>query len=445
MLLAACADRPDPTAPDISRAANSAERTAVAPTTRTIRQLALARGFTRLQRPRPVRPALVRLGQALAFDPVLSGPRTVSCSTCHLPEFGTGDGRSLSVGEGGNGAGPSRVHPNGDFIPRNAPALFNLGAMTRLFWDGRVELLEQGQLRTPAGDQITPAMERAFEFGAISALAMFPVTNRAEMRGGAGNELAAIPDADLTEIWAAVMRRLGAIPEYRRMFVDAYPGIAFDDMTFAHASNAIAGFFVDKLTFTNSPWDRFLDGDDNALTPVQLEGASTFLALRCSQCHSGATLSNQEFHNVAVAQFGPGQGNGPSGRDDFGRMNVTGRVDDRYRFRTTTLRNVELTAPYGHNGAIGSLRGFVEHYSESDVKLRGFDQLTLEPGLRGSLLDNAEDILAQRDPLLDGVVLSDQLVDKLMAYMQSLTDESARNLKRLVPVRVPSGLPIDRR
>jgi len=330
------------------------------------------------------------------------------------------------------------------FIPRNAPPLFNLAAMRRLFWDGRVEVDSRGELQTPVGPHVTPAMARVFEFGATSALALFPVTNRAEMRGLTGNELATIPDDDATAIWSGLMTRLGSVPEYRALFEAAYPGTSFDQMTFAHASNAIGAFLVDQLTLTNAPWDRFVAGDDRALTPKQLDGAKTFLGLRCVQCHNGPTFSDQEFHNVAVAQVGPGQGNGPSGFDDFGRMNVSGDEADRYRFRTTPLRNVELTGPYGHDGSIVDLRAFIAHYSESHTKLMQFDPRQLEPGLRATLVPNAADVLARRDPILDGVVLPDDIVDKLMDYMSALTDDAARTLRKLTPQRVPSGLPVSR-
>lgn len=408
-----------------------------------VRQLAAGHGISPLQTTKSIRQPLVLLGRDLAFDKILSGNRDISCMTCHMPAFGTGDGKSLSVGQGGNGLGPSREHPQGVFIPRNAPSLFNLANMKRLFWDGRVQVDASG-LHTPAGAQITPDMERVLEFGPVSALGMFPVTNRAEMRGLTGNELAAIPDNDLTGIWQALMARLGAIPEYRAKFEAAYPGTRFEDMTFAHAANAIGAFLTDQLTFTDSPWDRFLDGNDRALTPKQLDGAKTFLSLRCVQCHSGPTFSDQEFHNVAVAQIGPGEGNGVGGFDDFGRMNVTGLETDRYRFRTTPLRNVEITGPYGHDGAIGSLRAFIEHYSESHLKLMAFDPSGLEAPLRTTIVPNAAAILAQRDPILDGVVLPDTLVDKLMDYMGALTDNSARSLKHLTPNKVPSKLPVDR-
>jgi cytochrome c peroxidase len=256
--------------------------------------------------------------------------------------------------------------------------------------------------------------------------------------------LAAIPDTDLPGIWAGLMKRLGAIEEYRGLFEAAYPGTRFDDMTFAHASNAIAGFMIEQFSFANSPWDQFLAGNDAALTQRQLAGAQTFLSLKCSICHNGATLSDDAFHDVAVAQIGPGEGNGASFKDDFGRMNVTGLPSDQYLFRTTPLRNVELTGPYGHDGSVVSLRAFVEHYSESDLKLLAYDPSQLEPALRTTLLPNASAILAQRDPLLAGVVLTPDLVDKLMDYMGALTDNAAKNLSRSVPTRVPSRLPIDR-
>ena len=89
-----------------------------------VRQLAAGRGITALKSPPPVRPALVRLGQALAFDKLLSGNRDISCMSCHLPRFATGDGLSLSIGQGGVGLGPGRTHPAGAFIARNAPAAF---------------------------------------------------------------------------------------------------------------------------------------------------------------------------------------------------------------------------------------------------------------------------------------------------------------------------------
>jgi cytochrome c peroxidase len=391
-----------------------------------------------------VRPNLVRLGRLLAFDKILSGNRDISCMTCHLPSLGTGDGRSLSIGQGATGLGEQRVHPKNAFIPRNAPSLFNLHALKSLFWDGRVSRDGQGAFHTPAGAQVTAAMSSVFEFGAISALPLFPVLSREEMRAFDGNELAVIADGDRPDVWKALMARLGSIEEYRTLFEEAYPGTPFANMTFAHASNAIAGFFLSELTFNQTPWDQFLRGGDKAMTQAQLEGAQTFLSIRCSQCHNGAAFTDNQFHNVAVAQFGPGQGDGTLLNDDFGRMRVTNDPADQYRFRTTPLRNVTFTGPFGHDGAMFSLREFIEHYSESHIKLRNFDPGTLEPLLQGSLVANAEDILLTRDIILDGVVLPSSVVDQLMAFMEALSDARAKNLaQRITPPRVPSGLPVD--
>ncbi|HEY4304879.1 MAG TPA: cytochrome c peroxidase [Gemmatimonadaceae bacterium] len=445
--LSACRDEasaPATTAPEASASLSKTPDNSNSATVALVRQLTAGRGVVPLPRRPHVRNELAQLGQALAFDPILSGNRNISCMTCHMPQEATGDGKSLSVGEGGMGFGPRREHPQGVFIPRNAPPLFNMAAMQHLFWDGRISSDAHGKITTPAGDQVTAKMQKVFEFGSISAIGMFPVGNRLEMRGengDKGNELAKIDDADNPAIWNALMKRLGDIPEYRQMFRDAYPGTRFEDMTFAYASNAIGGFIVDKLTFDDTPWDRFLAGDDRALNKKQLAGAQTFMTLKCSLCHNGATLSDEQFHDVAVAQVGPGEGDG-SGADDFGRMRVTGLASDRYLFRTTPLRNVELTAPYGHDGSIMNLRDFVEHYSESDIKLAAYDPMQLEHRLRGTLQPTQSVILAQRDTIIRGVVLTDSLVDNLMDYMTALTDDAARHLNRLVPDRVPSRLPV---
>jgi len=442
LLLSACRDGSN--APDASAAAVAAPLVADS-TVRLVRQLAAGRGVTQMPPAPVVRPALSRLGQMLAFDKILSGNRDISCMTCHLPPFATGDARSLSIGQGATGLGPNRVHPTNAFIPRNAPSLFNLTAMTSLFWDGRVSRDSLGTFHTPAGSQLTPQMARVLEFGPVSALGLFPVANREEMRGQSGNELAAIPDSDNTAIWRAEMRRLGAIPEYRRLFEAAYPGTRFEEMTFAHASNAIGGFLVDRFSFADSPWDRFLAGEDHALSAEQLAGAQVFMTIKCSLCHNGPAFSDNQFHNVAVAQFGPGKGNGPGGTDDFGRMNVTGDPADQYRFRTTPLRNVVLTGPYGHDGAITPLHDFIGHYSESDLKLKNFDPTTLEPLLQGQMVLNFDDVIAGRDTIILGVVLPDLIVDQLTTFMSALTDPAAKNLNRTVPARVPSGLPVDGR
>jgi cytochrome c peroxidase len=443
-LLAAC-DRVEPTESLRPRVTRHPSYDVAPPThdeAEALRALAATKGIVALPRPANVRQSLVKLGQALAFDPILSGNRNMTCMTCHLPSFATGDGRNLSIGEGGTDIGPDRQLGTGLVIPRNAPPLFNLAALNTLFWDGRVSLDATGY-HSPANAQLSPDMTQVFEFGAPSALGLFPVVSRSEMRGVVGaNELAAFDDADFTGIWGALMQRLGAIPEYRKLFEAAYPGTPFESMTFAHASNAMAGFFIERLSFDNSPWDRFLAGNDTALTPDQFRGGQAFMVNKCAGCHNGPAFSDQKFRNVALAQFGPGEGNGPSGRDDFGHMNATGNPADKYLFRTTPLRNVELSGPYGHAGQFATLRAFVDHYSDFVNKLLNYDISQIDPSLRGTQLANQADVLSTRAGGLNGFVLTDQQIDDLTAYLQALTDPSARHLQNIAPGTVPSGLPV---
>lgn len=412
-----------------------------------LRRLAAERGITPMPPAPRVRGSLVRLGRLLAFDRELSGNRDISCMTCHHPVLGTGDARSLAIGQGGAGIGGERIHPSGAFIGRNAPPLYNLHLLEHLFWDGRVSMDASGFVRTPVDAHLTAGMRAVFEFGPLSAVGLLPVLSREEMRGAPGqNELADLADDAPAETWQALMVRLGRIPAYRRMFEAAYPGTRFDEMSFAHASNAIAGFLVGALVFDNSPWDRFLAGSDPALAPDQLQGGLKFMNAPCSVCHTGPGFSDDAFHNVALAQFGPGAGNGPSGRDDFGRVNVSGRSEDVYAFRTTMLRNVELTGPYGHAGQFADLGSFIDHYSDSADKLRAYGvQAVPDALLRETLLeDNKEAIIAARDPVILPVSFDPEFTRQVTAYMHAFTDPRARNLDRLIPREVPSGLAVDR-
>jgi len=353
------------------------------------------------------------------------------------------DGRSVAIGQGATGLGTARVHPQGRFVHRSAPPLFNLHALSTLTWDGRVFVDRNGVIRTP-GANLLASQRAVLECGTASALPMFPVLSRSEMRGETGNELAAVPDDRHQRTWKFLMRRLGAFPEYRTMFESAYPGQSFDNMSFAHAGNAMGCWMTAVFASTGSPWDRFLGGETEALTETQLRGAKAFLGTaKCSQCHSGPLFTDGRFHNVAVPQVGPGFGNGPDGRDDFGRMRQTGNTKHRYAFRTPPLRNVELTAPYGHDGAIVSLRDWVNHYSQSDVKLRTYDPGQLEPLLEGTLLPTAEAILLTRDTKLRNLVIPAETVNEITEFLKSLTDPAARDLRHVVPARVPSGLPVD--
>jgi cytochrome c peroxidase len=408
-----------------------------------------AHGIQPLPAPPPVSDELFELGRALAFDKLLSGNRNIACLTCHHPEIGTDDDRHLPLGEGGSDLGAHRR--GGPIIPRNAPPLFNLHTYKTMFWDSRAERAEDGALLTPAGDQLTPEMEAVLDFDLVSAQALFPVTSREEMRGQPGdNEIADLDDDDFQGIWAALMARLAGIPEYVDMFESAYPGERFEDMTFAHAANAIAAFEVAAFDSRGSPWDRFVAGDDRALNVHQLRGAILFFETGCAGCHEGSRFSDFGHHNTCLAQFGPGKGDGTDGYDDYGRERVTGDPADRYAFRTQPLFNVQLTAPYGHAGQFKSLRAYIRHYAQPAGALEHYNikRQVREKELWDLAVDNEEVLLELADPALDDLDFGGwnpsakrkiRLIEK---FLKALTDPAARDLDALVPDSVPSGLPV---
>jgi cytochrome c peroxidase len=396
-------------------------------------------------------PALVNLGQALMFDKVLSGNRDIACATCHNPVANTADGLTLSIGTGGSGLGPSRTLGAGrQFIPRNAPTLLNTGlGGFYLFLDGRVSGFRFGPFQTPAGAALPSGLPSL-----LAAQAMFPVMNRDEMRGAPGdhdrfgnpNELAAFGDSDFVGLWQAVMRRLLAIPEYVSMFNAAFPGTPTSSLRFQHAATAIAAFETQTLTRTDSPFDRYLGHDDAALTAEQKRGALLFFGdkARCASCHGGPLLGGQDFSNAGVPQLGPGTGNGAP--LDFGRGELFNQEFYRFAFRATPLRNVELTAPYMHDGAFPTLEEVLRHYNDVPRALREYDPSQLPAALQQMYHGDDATISAVLTNL-DGRLrvplnLTEVEMRELVAFLKSLTDPSARDLSSLIPARVPSGLPV---
>ena len=398
--------------------------------------------------PVPAQPeALVDLGQALMFDKILSGNRDVACATCHHPSTHEGDGLSLSIGTGGTGLGPSRtLGPGRQFVRRNAPSLLNDGlGLFYLFWDGRVARFLSSFNGGPPVPGEVPNL--------LSAQAMLPVLDRREMRGepgdrdvfGAPNELAQIADSDSAAVWQALMRRLLAIPEYVAKFNRAFPNTPTSALRFQQAAEALAAFQVAALTKTNSPFDRYLTHDDAALTTQQKRGAQLFFGTAlCSSCHNGPLLGGNGFANAGVPQLGPGSPATPP--LDRGRADLPDQQFYQFAFRVAPLRNVELTAPYMHDGAFSTLDAVVRHYNDVPLTLTTYDASQLDPALRSTYHGDAattDSVIRTLDFRLQTPLhLSDAEMADLVAFLKSLTDPSARDLSALVPAAVPSGLPV---
>ncbi len=411
--------------------------------------------------PRPQFPApdmaAVELGQLLFYDPILSGNRNISCATCHHPRFGTGDGLSLGLGEGGIGLGPDRRADPANLpeqrIPRNAPGLWNLGApeFTVMFHDGRLEDHPDhpGGIRTPLGDDMVAGFDDA-----LAAQAMFPVLSADEMAGHySENEVAeAVRLGQLSTpggAWDRIAARVEAIPAYRAGF-DAVLGEGAP-ITFADIGNVLADFIRFEWRADMSPFDAYMLGQGDLPAPASRGMELFYNKANCSQCHSGWFQTDHDFHALAVPQIGPGKAARfePHNRDE-GRIRVTGKSQDSFAFRTPSLRNVSLTAPYGHSGAFTTLEGVVQHHMSPEQSLNGYDTTeAILPNLDGAEDWNIQQNAQERAALIAAVdvppisLTPDEVAD-IVAFLRALTDEDAAAGGLGVPDSVPSGLRVDR-
>lgn len=242
----------------------------------------------------PLRPESVALGARLFADTRLSADYSLACASCHRFDLGGADGQPVSVGILGREGGI------------NAPTVFNSGLSFVQFWDGRALTLQE----QAAG----------------------PIHNPLEM--GAS--------------WSLVIERLGADESMREAFRLAYP----DGLTAANIADAIASFEQSLLTL-DSPFDRYLRGDEEALDELARAGYQRFRDFGCVSCHQGVLLGGNMFQKFGV--LGDYFADRPLTAADLGRYNVTGREEDRHVFKVPGLRNVALTAPYFHDGSAPTL------------------------------------------------------------------------------------------
>lgn len=332
----------------------------------------------------PTTPAKRSLGRLLFFDPILSATSEVSCATCHHPQFGWTDGRAAPIGVGGTGLGPNRVlRDTVSFQPlaRNTPTLLNVAfngllagvpfdpARAPMFWDSRVRGLE--------------------------AQALVPLQSREEMRGDLCAETVALDGA---------VTRLKAVPEYRRLFGEAFEQPDHLAVTAEHIAQAIAVFERSLLT-PNTPFDRFMRGDKTAMNAEQQHGMRIFQEAGCIQCHGGPMFSDFQLHFLGVS-------------DDA--------VNGRREFRTPTLRNLNHTAPYMHDGSQRTLEDTLQFYDAlADAVSEAPEG---EPGGPASL-----------DPLLRHLNLKPADFPALEAFLHTLSDDS---YDQTAPALVPSRLPL---
>lgn len=396
---------------------------------------------------------LAQLGMKLFFSKALGGDMDAACVTCHHPLLGGGDGLPLSIGVGAvepDLLGPGRTHPSGEFnVPRNAPTTFNIGLWDQaLFWDGRVESLGKtpGQngadglgIRTPdtafgladplAGDDLVAAQSR------------FPLTSAEEMRGKVFE--AYRPNALVRAHLCARLGDFGAgqgelsaahwLAEFQQAFASQLDAEAL--ITDANIAAALAAYQRSQV-FVDTPWRAYVQGQRDAIDAAAKRGARLFFrpveqgGAGCAVCHSGDFFTDEQFYTLAVPQIGLGKDDGPFDDDDYGRFRATGRPEDLYAFRTPTLLNVEVTGPYGHDGAYATLEGIVRHHLNPAAAVAAFDPTQLDPAARvthwaentqAALAKLAADRRAGRSPLPERTLTDDQVAD-LISFLHALTD-----------------------
>lgn len=277
----------------------------------------------------------IALGKQLFFDPRLSGDNRMSCATCHLPDKAFGDGLARGKGHAGK------------TLTRNTPTMLNVGFYERYLWDGRATSLEEQ--------------------------ALGPITSLDEMH------------QDLAEL----ERELNAVPGYVSQFQKAFgTEVARDGIAKSLAA------FQRTLVTKPSPFDRYLAGDESALSAEARHGLELFQGnAGCVRCHQGPLLSDNRFYRLGIAS--PDQGAGA----------VTGKKEDQGKFRTPSLRNIAQTGPYMHDGSKKTLADVVEFYYRG-VPAQGPDGQTLDV-----------------QPLV-GQSFSE--ISAIVAFLESLTGEAPR-------------------
>ena len=292
--------------------------------------------------------ARIDLGHKLFFDPRLSGDGNMSCATCHNPSLGWSDG--LPTGKGVK----SMV------LGRASPTVTNTGYNSIQMWDGRKKDLE---------DQAMGPMEATVEM-----------------------------NMDTAKLFAWLNQNEG----YKVLFAKAYPGEAIDANT---VSKAIATYERVTAVSNNSPFDRWVKGDKKAMSAQQVEGFKLFNGkANCVACHSAPNFTDNGFHNLGLASYGVAE-------PDMGRYAHKPVKAMKGAFKTPTLRDIERTAPYFHDGSAKTLMDVVEHYNKGGV------------------------VKTDLSPNMKELNLTQQEKEALVAFMKALTSP-------FVKVQLPE-LPLD--
>jgi cytochrome c peroxidase len=436
---------------------------------------------------RPINKKLANLGRLLFFDNILGLHTDNSCAGCHSPAFSFGDSQSIAIGVDNNGiVGPHRKGPRNQ---RKAPPVTNSAFFPKLMLNSRFIARSGDPFDNSQGFKF-PLPEGVKQFPAndphvkhlLSAQGHIPETELVEMAGFSGTKGTigtdfdqfdngkgiALPPADANgfrndAIRQVVLARVNDVPQYRKLFGEVFnkgEPMKKGGIQFRMIGQALGEFQI-SLTFADAPIDQFAKGDMSSMTDSQKRGALLFFGeAKCVQCHAVAGSSNEMFsdfenHVLGVPQiapdFGIGKGNvlfdGKNSDEDFGSEQITKKSEDRFKFRSSPLRNVALQPAFFHNGAFTRLEDAISHHlnvlqsnRNYDPAVAGVDQdLCLRKGPSNAML-------SRLDPLIkEPIQLRQQDFDDLVEFVRvGLLDPRAlpANLCQMIPERVPSGIKV---
>jgi cytochrome c peroxidase len=365
------------------------------------------------------------LGKLLLEDKDLSLSKTISCKSCHDPKFGTSDALPLSIGAGGFHNGLKSKQLRAGITARSAPHLYNKGhkSFRTMFWDGRVfydDFDDSYQTPEPGLNGKYPEfLDIASKIENVLAMqALFPMASTLEMRG---QEFKGLTNR---EVWKIIAKRI------KKKLI--YKSYITEDFNIADIANALSLFQAVEFQVNDTPFDSFIKGDNKSLTLKEKEGALVFFEKgRCSRCHHGVLLSNQAFQGAGIPQIGPGQ---TKDKNDEGRFLITGKEFHKYGFLTQPLRNIALTAPYMHDGALATLKEVVNHYNNPSRGIDDFSVNTVQK-LYGKIYNefiyvdknpyrNIYRKQAIAPPIKRPLALDDQQINDLVCFLKkSLTQK----------------------
>lgn len=378
----------------------------------------------------PVTVAKANLGKVLFYEEQLSSTRTVACATCHHTGHGGTDPRALIGDASTTNPGLDGVLGTPDDVtasrgvplsaadgtyqdsatfglqdqvtPRKSPSSVNAAYPPLLFWDGRAT----GNFTDPqTGAVVLPVG------GALESQSVGPPVSSTEMAHVGRNwndvvaRLTAVSPLVLSPAVPAALSAWMAGRSYPQLFEEAF---GTPEINSARIAMAIASY--ERTLFSNqTPFDALLGGQLNALTPQENNGRALFGVLGCAGCHAGSLTSDNLFHYIGTRPVG----------EDLGRFAISGNPGDRGAFRTPSLRNVELRAPYFHSGRFGTLEEVVDFYNRGG----DFNAPNKPPVIRplGLTAQQKADLVAfLKRPLTDPRVAAEQApFDEVVLYMES--------------------------